>query len=182
MEIRAILNDMSFDREGRNRLTLTSFSDCSAEFDDLKDNEVSVIIKPYQKKRSLSANAYAWVLIDKIAESTGKSKVEVYREEIRDIGGVSQTICCQEKDARKIEAYWKSRGLGWQAEEIDSKIDGCVCLVLYAGSSCYNTKQMSTLIDHVVQDAKALGIETLTPSELEKMIGKWEDGEEHYAE
>ena len=39
-------------------------------------------------------------------------------------------------------------------------------MVLYYGSSVYDTKQMSALIDHIVQDCKALGIETKTPAEI----------------
>ena len=175
MEFRGKLNELSFDREGNNRITLTSFSDCRDGFDELHDKEVEVIIKPYRKKRSLSANAYAWVLLDKLAEANNESKTKIYRDEIRDIGGVSQTVCCVAKDAPAIKRHWESRGLGWQAEEVDSKIDGCVCLTLYAGSSEYNTKQMSTLIDHLVQDCKACGIETLPPAELERMLGKWDD-------
>jgi hypothetical protein len=50
-----------------------------------------------------------------------------------------------------------------------SKINGCTNVILYYGSSTYNTAQMSLLIDHLVQDAKALGIETMTPQELEAL-------------
>lgn len=46
------------------------------------------------------------------------------------------------------------------------------------GSSVYNTKQMSRLIDHVVQDCKAVGIETLTPLELDRLKGDWKPHEE----
>lgn len=45
--------------------------------------------------------------------------------------------------------------------------------MMYYGSSCYDTKQMSSLIDHLVQDCKALGIETLTPQELARMKEEW---------
>lgn len=176
MEFRGKLNDLSYDREGNVRITLTSFVDCREAFDELAKDEVDVVIKAHRKKRSLSANAYLWVIIDRISEVTGVPKSEIYRNNIRDIGGVSQIICCQEKDAKKIIDLWQTHGLGWQTEVVDSKIDGCVNLILYAGSSEYNTQQMSRLIDNVVQDAKNLGIETLPPEELERMLGKW--GEE----
>lgn len=183
MEFRGKLNELTFDREGNNKITLTAFSDCRNEFDDLANEEVSVVIKKYRKKRSLSANAYCWVLIDKIAQVTGRPKSEIYREEIRDIGGVSKTVCCRVNDAPSIVNFWKKNGLGWQTEELDSKIEGCVCLVLYAGSSVYDTKQMSVLIDHLVEDCRSLNIETLPPDELERMLGRWEPvGTEHNAE
>ena len=187
MEFRGKLNELGFDREGNNKITLTAFSDCRNEFDELADKEVSVIIKPYRKKRSLSVNAYAWVLLDKLSACLGKSKEEIYKEEIRDIGGVSETVCIQIEKAERLKEWWKKRGLGWQVEEVDSKIKGCVCLTLYAGSSEYDTKQMSILVDRIVQDCKQQGIETLPPAELEHMLGKWDEawrrdnGEEHNA-
>lgn len=47
--------------------------------DDLKDKEkLSIEVKPYREKRSLNANAYAWVLIGKIADATRAGKDEVY--------------------------------------------------------------------------------------------------------
>ena len=137
MEFLAKLNELNFDREGNNRITLTAFSDCRSEFDELSDKEVDVIIKPHRNKRSLSANAYCWVLIDKIAEKTGIFKDEIYREAIRNIGGVSETVCVLAKAADKLKEVWEKRGLGWQVEVLDSKINGCVNMVLFYGSSCY---------------------------------------------
>jgi len=173
MEFRGKLNELSFDREGNNRITLTAFSDCRNEFDELYGKDVDVTIKQARKKRSLQANSYCWMLIDRISEFSGISKEEIYRENIRDIGGVSEQVWCNEDSAPFIIRSWKSRGLGWQAEKTD-EYEGNVCLTLYAGSSEYNTKQMSVLIDRVVQDAKQYGIETLTPQELDKMLGRWD--------
>lgn len=43
----------------------------------------------------------------------------------------------------------------------------------YNGSSSYDTKQMSRLIDYVVQDAKSLDIETMTDRELSLLKEGW---------
>lgn len=131
-------------------------------------------IKQKRKKRSLDANAYAWVLIDKLAEKLGRSKIEIYRQYIRDIGGVSETVCVLKKAAEKLVDGWKKNGIGWQADTIPSKIDGCVNVVLYFGSSTYDTAQMSRLIDMIVQDCKQFGIETMTPFELDALKERWQ--------
>ena len=47
-------------------------------------------------------------------------------------------------------------------------------VISYFGSSDYDTKQMSRLISLVVEDAKAQGIETLTPQELSRMEEEWD--------
>lgn len=41
------------------------------------------------------------------------------------------------------------------------------------GQSDYNTMEMSTFIDGLVDEAKMLGIETLTYDELERMKAAW---------
>lgn len=133
-----------------------------------------VTVKEQRKGRSLDANAYCWVLLDKLAEKLSIPKTEIYRRYIREIGGNSETVCVLEKAADKLCEGWEHNGIGWQAERIPSKIEGCVNVVLYYGSSTYDTKQMSRLIDMVVQDCKSFGIETLTPQELDRMKDRWD--------
>lgn len=139
--------------------------------DGFKAGEYS--ITPAKKPRSLDANAYFFVLADKIAAATGLSKTEVYRHAIKEIGGNSDIVCVQEKAADTLCAAWEQRGLGWQTERIPSKIRGCVNVILYYGSSTYDSKQMSRLIDNIIQDAKALGIETLPPSKVDLLKEEW---------
>ena len=69
---------------------------------------------------------------------------------------------------------WQTRGLGWFAERLDhGSTEGFVLVNFYYGSSAYNTKQMSRLIDNLVQDCKAVGVETLTPAELALLKEMW---------
>ena len=140
--------------------------------DKLKDAQVDIEIKKHRQRRSLDANSYAWVLIGKIAEVMHVDRAEVYREAIRAIGGTSTIVCVPDKAVETLLDSWKSKGMGWQTETMPSKIKGCTNVVLYYGSSTYDTRQMSLLIDHLVQDAKALGIETMPPRELEAMLGQ----------
>ena len=126
-------------------------------------------MKQHRNKRSLDANGYAWVLMDKIAARMHIDKVEVYREAIKNIGGVSETVCVQDKAVDRLRQGWEQNGIGWQTDTMPSKLKGCTNVILYYGSSTYDTQQMSLLIDHIVQDAKALGIETMTPAELEAL-------------
>ena len=131
-------------------------------------------IKEYRAKRSLDANAYAWILIDKIAEAVRVPKEEVYRQAIKSIGGVSDMVCAKDNAVDKLRQNWSHNGVGWQTDTMPSKIEGCTVVVLYYGSSVYDAAQMSALIDHLVQDAKALGIETMPPDKLEGLLNEWE--------
>lgn len=141
--------------------------------DELNEGEISLECKKWRNRRSLDANAYMWTLVDKIAQKTRQSPVDVYRHAIKEIPGNSTLVCVQNKAKDVLQQQWQAKGLGWQTEELPSKIDGCTNIVLYYGSSVYNTTQMSLLIDSIVEEAKALGIETLTPFELEGMKNAW---------
>lgn len=173
--MKAKLIDLTFTINRKQRLVLELDGDFRSNFDNLKDKDVRVEIKRYRKKRSLDANAYAWVLMDKISKVTGVNKVEVYRQTIKEIGGVSEVLCLRNEAVEKFRRNWASKGTGWQSEVMDSKIPECTNVVIYYGSSTYDTEQMSRLIDSVVQDAKALGIETMTPAELARIKSQWSE-------
>lgn len=126
-----------------------------------------------RKGRSLDANAYCWVLMDKLAAHYGATKEGIYQEEIRQIAGVSDIVCVQEKAADELMRRWSGRGLGWMAEKAPSKLQGCVNVTLWYGSSTYDTEQMSRLIARVVEDCREAGIETMTPQQLAALKSQW---------
>lgn len=137
-----------------------------------KNKRVAIKLDAIKQKRSLNANAYAWVLIDRIAAAIGVDKAEVYRDAIRDIGGNSDVVLVANDAVDKLRAVWEARGLGWIVEVTD-RADTFSTVLLHYGSSTYDTRQMTLLIDHLVQDAKELGIETLPPDRLAGMIERW---------
>lgn len=169
----ARLKDMTFSRDGEQIITLATREDIRELFDELRDCEVVVTIKKNRKRRSQDANAYAWVLIDKLAERTKIPKVEIYREAVRNIGGVSEVVCVREKAFDELKRLWSRNGLGWQVEQMPSKIDGCVIAILIKGSSEYDTKQMSDLLSILIQDCEAQGIPTATPDEVAEKLSLW---------
>ena len=171
------LRDLTMNRDGTQNLTITVSADVRDLFDNLADKDVDIEIKAHRGKRSREANAYAWVLIDKIAEAMREDKVSIYRNTIRHIGGVSEPVCVRDKAVTALRECWEQRGIGWITDTMPSKIDGCTTVILYYGSSTYDTKQMSALIDHLVQDAKALGIPTDTPQQIAQLQKEWAEYE-----
>lgn len=175
------LVDIHYSRDKRQQIvTFSTQTDFSEVFDDLYDKDVSIEIKEARKHRSLTANGYAWTLIDKIAEKTGLRKSEVYRHAIREIGGVSEIVCVQDKAVERLRDGWQKNGLGWQTDIMPSKISGCTNVILYYGSSVYDSKQMASLIDSLIQEAEGLGIPTLTDEQAGRLLGKW-NNEQHHA-
>ena len=140
-----------------------------------KDRDYDLTIKEHREKRSLDANAYAWVLMGKLAAAMHIKPVEVYRQQIVVVGDNFTPMCVREKDVNRFVSSWERNGLGWIVQDLGvSQVPGCRNLAAYHGSSTYDTQQMSQLIDNIVQDCKALGIETLTPDKLALLKEEWQ--------
>ena len=142
------------------------------------EDAVTVKIDKYRKKRSLDANAYCFVLIGKLAAKLGIPKEEVYRTAIKEIGGNYDVVCVKNEALEKLCTAWGKQGLGWQTDTMTSKLKECTYVLLYYGSSTYDTKQMSLLIEHIIADCKTQGIETKTPDEIAALIAMWEEGKQ----
>ena len=132
---------------------------------------VDNLLKPKPKKRSLNANSYAWVLMQKIADKLGSTKEEIYIKYIRE-KGIFKTITISNNAVSTFVRAWSNFGLGWVVE-ILNKGTLTTDLLAYYGSSSYNTKQMANFIDYIVEEAKLQGIETITPDELAKLKMEW---------
>lgn len=140
-----------------------------------KDKLYDLSIKEHQKKRSLDANAYAWVLIHKLAKAMHITPLEVYQQAVLTVGDNYTPMCVREQDKDRLVRSWESRGDGWQCvDRGGSSVDGCRTIFAYYGSSVFDTGQMSRLIDSLVQDCSAMGIETRPQEEIDSLLGAWQ--------
>lgn len=155
----------------KQRLTLEVEGDFRNTYDELKDCDCDLQLKKHRERRSNNANAYCWQLIGQIAELMHQSAEDIYRDAIRRVG-IFRDVELTEQAAKTMQHVWKAHGIGWLTEQVDETENG-VLIRFYYGSSVYNTKQMSRLIDDIVTDAKELGIETKTPEELALLKDEW---------
>ena len=126
-----------------------------------------------KKPRSLNANAMCWQLCTEIARAVGVTKEEVYRDAIKSVGEYTP-LPIREDAIEEFNRIWAGHGTGWFVEIIDdSKLPGYKLCFAYQGSSVYTVPQMSRLIDFLVQDAEALGIDTLTEREKSLLLEEW---------
>lgn len=131
-------------------------------------------IRPAKKKRSLDANSYAWLLVNRIAEALRLTPEEVYCDALRNIPNAYKELCVQDKAVDSMRRLWIGDHIGRRVETEPSKIKGCTKMRVYYGSSDYDTRQMSMLIDNLAQDAKALDIETRPAEEIKSLLEAWE--------
>lgn len=149
-------------------------AEAASFIDSLEDDKQYVMtIKEKKNKRSLNANSYFWTLCDKLAVKLGIAKTELYRSYIKEIGGNNDIVCCVDKAVDELCEAWQGKGLGWITDLAPSKINGCTNIILYYGSSTYDSSQMSRLINLIVQDCKEYGIQTLDDLEIENLCEKW---------
>lgn len=128
----------------------------------------------HKQRRSRDANNFCWVLCEEIASKLFKTtKEDVYRRAIQRVG-VYKDFVLTEDEAKTFRIAWGKIGTGWITEAVDYDADGDRAIIrAYYGSSTYNTRQMSRLIDDLVQDAQALGIET-DSGRITSLLADWE--------
>lgn len=140
------------------------------ESDKIKNcDKLSIKVVKYREKRSLDANAMLWTLLSKMSDVLKTNKDDLYIEMLSRYG-VFTHIIVKPSALERVKAEWRdAKDLG------EVFVNGVVGIQLqcYFGSSTYNTKEMSVLIDGVVNECKELDIETLSPNEIDQMKKEW---------
>jgi hypothetical protein len=167
MGMRGRIKDLGFGMGGDLIVTLSLPRHHADSLKKLMDVDIEADIKKYREKRSMSQNAYAWVLITKIAQCINPpmNKEEVYAEMLKRYGqgGIISVQKDKASDVMRAFDYYVQKGEG----EVNGK--QFLHMMVYVGSSQYDTKEMSTFISGIVEEAKDLGIETLTPDEIARL-------------
>lgn len=130
--------------------------------------DLRIIAKKWRNKRSLDSNAYMWKIIEQIAMQLDSTHIEIYEDLIqqyglmdRDESGYITVTMRAGIDKSHLPGHWKLDG---EHSTIDWKVYRRI-----RGTSEYDTKEMAWFLDRVIEEAKALGIETATPEELERI-------------
>ena len=145
-----------------------------AALDDLPA-KVDCELKKHREKRSRNANDYCWTLIGKLSEKLNIPPVEIYRQCVKEVG-VYRDFHLPASENKTLATLWRQQGLAWLTETLDYEPDGDnVVTRCWYGSSVYNTKQMSRLIDLIVQECREQNIETMTPAELAGLLERWDN-------
>lgn len=128
-----------------------------------KDLERKYEIKEYKPKRTLNQNAYCWELIGQIADNMRLSKEAVYLNMLRDYGQSQIVSVRADIDVKGFFKYYEEAGAG--------TVNGTKFThwKVYKGSSEFDTREMAIFIDGVVQEAQAIGIQTLTPTQIAEL-------------
>ena len=125
-------------------------------------------LKPHKEKRSLSANAYLWVLADKLADKLKTTKEWVYRQAIDHVGVFEEIKVNSPEAGQRFKRIWQQNGLGWLTKTIDD-----TTILAFYGSSTYDSKQLARVIDFLQEECRTQGIEVRPQWEVDAMLQEW---------
>lgn len=131
------------------------------------DESKEYIVTEYKKKRSLNANNYYWQLLTKIADILRISKETLHMKFLKEYGQITSICVPANYELKGFIKYYEHDGTFWKNNTKYYVYN------IFKPSSEMNTKEMSILIDGVVQEAKSLGIETMTPEEIDHIKSLW---------
>lgn len=177
MHVTGSIVEPQYTKEGRVRLVLEVNEKQKAleEMERLKDKKLAIDIDVFREHRSNDANAYFWQLVDKIAKVLRSEKWAVYLLELSRYG-VFSDVSIPKEGYGIIQNHFRYTEIlkEDEAEDDSGRIHKRLIVRCFYGSSDYNTKEMSDLIAGTVEDAKAIGIETLTPDEISRLLAAME--------
>lgn len=146
-------------------------------FEDIRNTELRIKAVKWREKRSLTANAYFHVIVSKIAEAVGISAIMAKNMMIARYGQIYLTDEGMPLSVPVLDSvdYRKVAAIHLQPTTKTALMNGNLYRwhIVMLGSHLYDSKQMARLIDGTVEDAKELGIDTLPPDELERMLKAW---------
>lgn len=178
MEIKNLDARMTFNGECELLITLSK-SEKTALKQLLNDYPTKpqwvVEITPKKKNRSLNANAYFHLLVGKIAKAMNLGEEETKVKLVLEYGTVMRDEN-GEKVGFKLPASVDVNNVYKYAKWFDERIENghkFNCYIIYEHTHNLDTKDMARLIDGTVYEAKELGIEVLTPEQIELMVSKW---------
>jgi len=144
--------------------------DATADINDLMDCEsLDIKVTKHRKKRSLDANALLWACLGEIASALRADKWDIYLKMLKRYGKYTY-ICVKPKVVEAVKAQWR------ECEEIGKiNINGAeaVQLLCYFGSSTYDTKEFSALLDGVISEMKEIGLAPPPSKHIKEALEQW---------
>lgn len=171
MEFKGEVKEISMNYEsGEYQVTVTCPKASLPFVEELKEKALRITFKIWRKKRSNDANAYAWVLMQKIAEKVDSDRWSVYLELLKKYSRAFTFVIVKPDAIDRMKEQWRECiDLG----EVEMQGQKGHQLQLFYGSSTFDSKEMAVFIEGIVRECEQLEIETIPPEELERMVSMW---------
>ena len=126
-------------------------------------------VKEYKERRSLNANNYYWELVTQLGNVLGMDKEWLHFLLLQKYGQSEMISVLAEIDMSDYLKYYTEAG--------ESNLNGKTFkhYKVYKGSSEMDKKEMSILINGLVEECHTQGIETKTPAEINSLLERWDN-------
>ncbi len=169
-ELKGNIKDITRNMDNSYNITFTVHGDYIFHLlDEFKDKLLSIVVKLFRNKRSLDANAALWLLLGEMAARLNTSKDELYLE-VLDRYGVFTFIAVKPAVVERVKREWRTvRELG----EVTVNGQTGIQLQCFFGSSTYDSREFSVLLNGVIEEAKEMGIYLISDSDRDLMLREW---------
>ena len=138
-------------------------------YEETKDKPLDIEIKEHKSKRSTEANRLMWDCLGKIAAALNADKWDIYLQELKKYGKFTYVVI----KPNAFDSFVKNWRICENLGEINVNGDIGVQLLCYFGSSSYDSKEFSTLLNGIISDMKDMGLQTPSEREFEEAIKQW---------
>ena len=170
MEAQGILKGVARDLVTNNWMVTFEIKSLPSLADISGGDALDITATRHRNKRSKNANALLWECLGRIASALRTDKWSVYLQMLKRYGEYTY-VCVKPKAVEMLKRQWR------ECEEIGTiDINGtpAVQMLCYYGSSTYDTKQFSVLLDGVISEMKEIGLETPTSEQMKQALEQWE--------
>jgi hypothetical protein len=178
METKGKIREINLDWKTRKTIVTVEVDTRPDEVEKLTDLDLTVVLKQFRQKRSLEANGYYWIMLTQLADKLNVSNPFMHNQLLRRYGQpqvidnkMVYLVLPDSDEGAKIADEAETFHIK-PTSQVKEGVDGrnYRTYIMLKGSSEYNTKEMSTLINGLIDECKQVGIETITPAELERMM------------
>lgn len=169
MEFDGKIKDIAKNWQGKTSITFEVSGQFSLD-DSLLEKDLSISVKPYRKRRSRDANALLWSCIGDISAKLGADKWEIYLMLLKKYGKFTY-ICVKPNVVDAVRSQWR------ECEVIGNvNINGAeaVQMLCYFGSSTYDSKEFTRLLEGTIEDMKELGLSLPPSREMKEALLRWD--------
>jgi hypothetical protein len=138
--------------------------------DELLGKCLDIQAKKYRPKRSLDANGLLWHCLGEIAKALNTDKWDVYLMMLKRYGKYTY-ICIRPNMVDAMKKQWRECEV---VGEIEIGREKAIQMLCYFGSSSYDSKEFSRLLDGVISEMKEMGLPVPTSKEMQRVLEEWE--------
>ena len=111
-----------------------------------------------------------WACLQEIAVAIKSDKWSVYLQMLKRYGKFDYVLV-KPKAVEAMKAQWREIE---EVGEVDVNGQKAIQLLCYYGSSSYDTKDFSVLLDGVISEMKEIGLQPPPDRETKRLLEEWE--------